>query len=137
MQYVSVDIIDQYGGVTLASGVSTTVLGPFNLLRYPRKSVTLYNLGPVTASGLVVQINPDQAGTEGGATIFPATTGAPPNPGLWENYDTTSFQSLPTGTVKTLQITNAVAKFWRVQGLNAALTGQAITVSGWLYGNSI
>lgn len=125
------------GGTVIASGVVTTIMGPFNLLNYKEKSFTLYNYG-ATLSGAVVQVNPDHQGQEY-SSVPSSTLGASPGPnaGLWENFDTATFQSLAPGQVKSLQIpasTGATLKWWRVQG-TAHLPN--VMVSGWMYARSI
>lgn len=129
------------GGATVTSGsLTTTILGPFNLLNYKDKSFTLYNYGSVTLSGAVIQVNPDHQGAEY-AFVPSSTIGASsgPNSGLWENFDTTSFQSLASGAIKSVQVsaaTGATLKWWRVQGTADHSTG-AVTISGWMYARSI
>ena len=138
-QIVLPDIRCIVGGATVPSGVQTTILGPINLYTYKDKSFTLYNYSAVALSGAVVQVNPDHQGSE-----FPipnsaigGTTQSGPNPGLWENYDTTTFQSLPSGRVKSLQVTANTYKWWRVVGTNDNVGGNAVTVSGWCYARSV
>jgi hypothetical protein len=129
------DVRENYGGVSLASGVETTILGPMNLLRYGLKAFSVYNLGPGTVSGLYVQTNPDYQGydTTRGATLANGATGQAPNAGLWEDYDTTSLQNLAAGSVVTVDIANVSRRWWRLRGLNDAKDGVALTVSGYLY----
>jgi hypothetical protein len=134
-----VDVREVVAGATLTSGVNVTLVGPTNLSRYPNKAISVYNLGPTTASGVVIQTNPDPRGNE------PGTVGSPPigdqlagpNAGLWHDYDTTTFQSLAAGSVKTVEITNSTARWWRLVGFNDAATGASITASGYVYAATV
>lgn len=130
------DTKDVRSGALLASGVQATIVGPVDLLRYPRKAITIYNGGSVTLSGAVVQVNPDHQGYERTTQLAnPNATGSGPNAGLWENYDTTTFQSLASGGIKTKFINGDVARWWRVIGINQDTPD--IMTSGWVYGNAV
>jgi hypothetical protein len=135
---VQPDVRTAVAGVTLASGVQAVVLGPFDLLRVPRKSFTLLNVGPQTLSGAVLQINPDQGGSEAGTTSSTPGVALPaPNPALWESTATT-WTSLAPGVVSTQSLAGSgavCARWWRV----VAISNQsaAITVSGWMYGTTV
>lgn len=137
------DARSDHNGLTLVSGVPTTtsgvILGPFNLYNYKEKSFTLYNFGPVTLSGAVVQINADHQGVEYSSpnSALGGDTQRGPNPGLWETIDSTSFNSLASGSVKSVQIAataGATMKWWRVQA-TAHIPG--VQVSGWMYARTL
>jgi hypothetical protein len=130
------DIKDKRGGAILASGVVANIMGPFDLLRYPHKAFTVWNGSSVTLSGALLQANPDQGGYESGVPLSnPGVTGDPPNAGLWENFDTTSFNSLASGAVKTVFVNGSVARWWQIVGLSNQTPN--IMASGWVYGNAI
>ncbi len=132
------DIKDKRDSALLASGVAANIIDPVDFLRYVHKSITIWNGGPVTLSGAVIQINPDHQGYEQIGVVplsNPGTTGAAPNPALWENYDTTSFSNLASGGVKTVFINGNVARWWRVVGTNSQ--PPSLMTSGWVYGNAI
>ena len=134
------DIKDKRDSALLASGVAANIIDPVDLLLYPHKAFTIWNGGTVTLSGAAIQINPDQGGYEqiGNSLVPinpPGTTGGPPNPGLWENYDNTSFTALASGAVKTVFINGNVARWWRIVGVNNQ--PPSIMCSGWVYGNAI
>lgn len=122
-------------GAVIPSGVQTVLLGPLNFFSYKDKSFTLWNYSPVTLSGAVVQVNPDAQGVEFGYPLPNGGTAQGPNPGLWENYDSTTFQSLPSGSIKSLQVTASTYRWWQVVGTNNSAT--PITVSGWCYARSV
>lgn len=139
MQITLPDVRCIVGGGTVASGtLSTVVLGPINLYDYNHKSFTLYNYSATTLSGAVIQVNPDHQGQE-----FPTPAGIStasqygPNPGLWENYDTTAFQNLASGAVKSLNIPGDVHKWFRVVGTSNQPGSTTVTCSGWCYARSI
>jgi hypothetical protein len=130
------DTKDKRGGAVLVSGVQAVILGPYDLTRYPHKSFTIYNGGSVTLSGAVIQINPDHQGYEDSVPLSnPGSIGAAPNAGLWENFDTTSFQSLASGGIKTVFIDGKEARWWRIVGINHQ--PPSVMTSGWVYGNAI
>ena len=126
------------GGAVIPSGTPTVILGPFNLFNYKDKSFTLYNYG-TTLSGALIQVNPDHQGVE---YITPnsaigGTNQLGPNAGLWETIDSTTFNSFPSGSVKSVQVsaaTGATLKWWRVIG-TAHQNG--VMCSGWMYARSI
>ena len=137
-QVVLADIRCVATGATVPSGVQTVILGPINLYTYKDKSFTLWNYSPVTLSGAVVQVNPDVQGSEFGYPLSSTGGTAPgPNPGLWENYDLTTFQSLGSGKIKSLQVTANTYKWWRVVGVSNDVANTQITISGWCYARSI
>lgn len=110
---------DYRGGATLASGVSTVVVGPVSLIGYRSKSFTVYNQGALTLSGVAVQINPD-----------PGTpTATDPK---WETVSTAS--SIPTLTAKTIQSTD-IAKWFRLIALNNQAA--SFVVSGYAYASAL
>lgn len=132
-----VDFHSTYGGALVTSGATpVVVLGPLDLRRYPKKAFSVYNQSDVTLSGVVIQINPDMGGSETGASQGNPTgaTPPPPNPGLWHTYDATTFQSMATGTVRTLFSKDDVARWWRVVG-TSNLPG--VTASGWLHATTV
>ena len=76
----AIDVRDFSAGVTLASGDLSIVIGPLNLLRYPKKSFTVFNQGTVTLSGAVLEINADPGGfvIEPGRYAFRPAAGRTP-----------------------------------------------------------
>lgn len=119
-------------GATLVSGQPTVILGPVCLANYVHKAFTLANVGAVTASGAIIQVNPDMSGRDvrmGMGADPQAPAAAPPNPALWENYNTTAFQSLPPAGAKTVYVNGDVARWWRIIG-NADLNG--VAASGYV-----
>ena len=136
-QIVLADIRCVATGATVPSGVQTVILGPINLYTYKDKSFTLWNYSPVTLSGAVIQVNPDVQGSEFGFPLPNGGTSPGPNPGLWENYDTTTFQNLGTGVIKSLQVTANTYKWWRIVGTSNNVANTAVTVSGWCYARSV
>lgn len=140
MQLVLGDTRCVVGGATVISGTqSTVILGPINLYNYGHKSFTVYNAGSVTLSGAIIQVNPDHHGQE--FTSVPANPSAPvvggPNPALWETIDTTSYQSLGPGAVKSVQLSNNTYKWWQVVGTSNAGGSTTVTTSGWCYARSV
>ena len=131
--YAETDVRSLYGGALVASGAaSTVILGPFDLSRWPNRSLCLYNMGATTLSGAVVQVNPDPFGSEPG--VNPAVAGKlvnPPNSGLWINYDTTTFQSLATAQVRGTTLPG-MYRYWRVVGTVDNVGLPSTTVSGYI-----
>lgn len=135
MMIVERDIRTEYGGTTVASGAAPTViLGPFNLARYPVKTITIYNQGPTQLSGVLIEVNPDQGGFESGtASQNPlGPTPAGPGAGLWETYGT--LQNIPSSTVKSLRASGDAHRWWRVRAV-ADLT--TLSVSGWIHAGTL
>ena len=125
------------GGATVASGDSSaTVVGPINLLGYQLKSFTLMNQhATLTLSGAIVQVNQDHGGYEAGTQLTGGGTGPPPNPGMWENYDTTTFQSLAATTARSVAMpANSLFRWWRITATNNQTP--SLGVSGWCYAAS-
>jgi hypothetical protein len=131
------DLLQFFNGATIPSGSTVTrLLGPYEMLGYPHKSFTIYNLGPVTLSGAAIRINPDHRGVQTGTQMGQiGGSVAGPNEGLWENYDTTTFLNLPAGSVKSAHITTATARWWEVVVINDRTP--TITCSGWVRGVSV
>lgn len=118
-------------GVVAVSGGITRLLGPYDLLNYPHKSFTVYNQSAVTLSGAAVRINFDWRGNEPGSSSTNQTaTLVGPNDGLWEVLDSTSFNSLPAGTIKTAHFSTQTARWWDVIVVNNQTP--TITVTGSL-----
>ncbi len=122
-QWTTPEYRDEQGGVLVPSGIGTVLLGPFCLPYYETRSFTLYNLGPATLSGAVIQINPDHTATPPNGT---------PNAGLWHTYDATAFQSLAPGEVRSKTATDVAYRWWRIVGTNDRFA--SLTASGWLMG---
>lgn len=128
-----------YNGVTLASGTLTRVLGPYNLLSYPHKSFTLYNLSNYTLSGAQVRINADPAGNESNTPSvnpFVASLGAP-NANMWEILDQSTLSNLVGSGVKTVHFSTHTARFWDVVAINDQPDGLSLTVSGYCHVSAI
>lgn len=129
---VGVDVFSHRGGVTIASGGLSVLLGPLNLLRYPTITFTLYNPNFYTLSGAVIQVNPDDVGIEPG--LVPAVpAGSPtqigPNPALWYDYDATTFKFMTSGQLRHV-VAAGPHRWWRV--LAANYQTPALSVSGWV-----
>lgn len=135
MQGMVIATRDEQGGASLASGVTSVILGPYNLQLYPTKAFSVYNCGSATLSGAVIQTNPDPGGNEsqGGSSIN--ATMAAPNAGLWETYDESSFINLASGGVRTVYVIDKSAKWWRIVATNDRTP--TITASGYLYGAGV
>lgn len=112
-------VIDNRGGVTLASGTQGVIIGPLNLIGYRSKGFTIHNQGAVTLSGVAVQINPE-----------PGTPSA--TDPRWETVATA--QIIAAGGVKTIQSTD-IAHWWRVVGLNNQTP--SIVASGYAYASAL
>lgn len=138
MQLISPDVRAGAKGVLLASGINSTVLiGPVNLLRYVHKVFVLYNMSASTISGASIQSSPDVTGSEPGASSSdPQNPAASAPPTLWENIDTTSFQDLASGGIKSVTFIDA-RRWWRVLGTNNIATGQSLTVSGYFSAQTV
>lgn len=134
---VTPDVRVVVGGAVCASGIETVVLGPLNLLRWPNKSFTVYNLSSITMSGAKIQTSPDQRGDEAGtASSDPAQRAPLPGPELWHNIDTLTFQSLESGGIRTVEFYNA-RRWWRVVAKNDVPSGASLTISGWCNASTI
>lgn len=136
MMYVGVDTRSEHAGVLVASGAHV-LLGPFDLSRIPTKSFSVVNQGGVTLSGVAVQINPDVGGFEQDGLPKALPYGGnypPPNPAWWRDYETTAFQSMAPGEVRTLRA-NDIGRWWRLVATNREPT--QIAVSGFFLGTTI
>lgn len=119
MMTVGPDINSFSGGAVVTSGTGTVILGPFALMRYPSKTLTLINRGTVTLSGAAIQVNPDLAGSPADAPInATGGVGSPPDAALWYTIDDTTFRNLASGGVKAAILTGAY-RWWRVVGTNS------------------
>lgn len=123
----------EHKGTVVPSGVLTTVLGPLNLLATARKSFTIWNQSFITLSGAAIQINPDPCGFEPDTVLVnPNVAPVAPYVQLWENYDNTSLQSLAASGVKTVHVSTATARWWRVVAVNNNQNNVSISVSGYV-----
>jgi len=134
--YFSGDVRSERAGATVASGVAGVILGPLDLLRYREKTFTVVNHGAVTLSGVALQVNHDPHGHESGLlSSTPGTILPQPSAGLWQDYDTTSFQSIATGGVRSLNVAGTAHKWWRLVGTNKFTP--SVVVSGHLNARSV
>lgn len=126
--------LERQGAVVTSGDATTVIWGPYDLLAYRDKTFTLYNLGDVTLSGAVVQINPDEGGYEQNAPGLVNQTRPAPNAGLWHAYDSTTFRSLGSGQVRSLAVANNDRyRWWRIIGTQ---NNPSTTVSGWGYAST-
>ena len=129
-----VDIRESRAGATVPSGVPTVVMGPFRLPRYITKTFGICNTGAVTLSGVMLQVNPDQAGLEpgiqqGNPTAPPVQVG--PSTAMWVNYASSAFQNLAAGSTAVFEAPlTALFTWWQAVATNDR--SQSITVSGYL-----
>lgn len=122
-------------GALVASGSTlTNILGPINLRSYPHKAFAVVNHGTVTLSGVVVQVNPDKHGMQQGTALSTGATPVP-NPGLWVNLDTTTFQSLASGACKVVSFADQPYPWWRLVAVN--YQPPAVSISGWAMAQTI
>lgn len=139
MSWVEPDILRATFGVLVPSGdLSATIIGPVDLLRHPARTITVINLGPVTLSGVSIEVNPDGAGVSQNATINGDTNqiGSPPNPNLWITYDNTTLNSIGTGAGTGKGTTlPGLYRWWRARATNNQT--QSITASGYIYASSM
>ena len=123
----SPDFRDERSGVTVPSGVLTTILGPFQLPLYGTRSFTILNQGSLTLSGAVVQINPDDKVFEQGIGAAQNT----PDAALWHTYDASAFRNMAAGEIRSYSAgANVAYRWWRVAGMNNQTP--SISTSGWL-----
>ena len=118
--YVEPNVNQRYAGVTLASGVLTTVVGPFHLARLRNQAGFFLNQSLSTISGAVLQVNPDTTSDPN------AVSGA-----MW--ITVASATSIASGTLVQLTATTP-AKWGRIAAIS---NFDSLTVSGYWYGVSI
>lgn len=132
--YASPDTRNFMGGAAVASGTKATIIiGPFDLLRWPSRSVVLHNGGAVTLSGATVQVSNDPGGYEDSLGSSNPGRATPP-PSMWIDYDTATFISVGSGEDRGTTLPGAY-RWWRVVGTSNQQG--TITVSGFGYGISI
>lgn len=135
MMTVGPDTCSFSNGVTIASGTSTVILGPINLMRYPSKTAMVTNQGDVTLSGVVVQVNNDVCGAAYDAPLDSKGQAPPaPNAAFWVTIDDTTFRNIASGGVKVGQLTGAY-RWWRLAGTNSLPPD--VTISGIVQASSL
>lgn len=126
------DTLTERGGATLASGVMTTIAGPFDMLKFPHKSFSVLNQTPSTISGAQVQVNQDPIGfVTDVPSADPLNARGNINASMWEIYEQATFQNLRSGQVRTLQV-EGVGRWWRIVALNDRSVD--LTASGYIHG---
>lgn len=99
---------------TASVGVMESIIfASTDLLSYSTKCITIMNDGANTIDNITVQTSPDDTN--------------------WEDYDTATFASLTSGTIKSLQINLDSHKYWRV----TASSSNDSSTTVWITANSL